>query len=156
MRGLELRVPPLALALAFAVAMGLAALALPFATFATLALPGRVVGAGALLLAGVSVALAGVWAFRRQRTTVNPLAPERATSLVTSGIYRASRNPMYLGFLLALAGWAVFLANAVAALLLPCFVAWMNRWQIQPEERALAARFGPEFAAYAQRVRRWL
>ena len=76
--------------------------------------------------------------------------------VVSSGVYRVSRNPMYLGFLLALAGWAVYLSNAGAALLLPAFVAYMTRFQIKPEERALLVKFGPEFAQYMSRVRRWL
>ena len=63
---------------------------------------------------------------------------------------------MYLGFLLALGGWAIFLANAVSALLLPLFVLYMNRFQIAPEERALAARFGQQFEDYRRSVRRWL
>jgi protein-S-isoprenylcysteine O-methyltransferase Ste14 len=109
-----------------------------------------------LALAGALVALAGVVAFRRQETTVNPLTPSESSSLVASGIYRFSRNPMYLGFVLALLGWAAFLGNWVSALLLPAFVAYMSRFQIQPEERALAERFGPEFIAYSQSVRRWL
>jgi protein-S-isoprenylcysteine O-methyltransferase Ste14 len=63
---------------------------------------------------------------------------------------------MYLGFLLALAGWAVYLSNVAAALLLPAFVAYMNQYQVKPEERALLAKFGPEFAHYMSRVRRWI
>jgi protein-S-isoprenylcysteine O-methyltransferase Ste14 len=63
---------------------------------------------------------------------------------------------MYLGFLLVLAGWCVYLTNWASALLLPAFVAYMNRFQIQPEERALSARFGHQFAGYAKTVRRWL
>ena len=102
------------------------------------------------------VSAAGVVAFRRSRTTVNPLSPEQASSLVVHGIYRFTRNPMYLGFLLALTGWSVHLANLAAVLLLPVFVAYMNRFQIQPEERALLQNFGARFAAYTQAVRRWL
>jgi protein-S-isoprenylcysteine O-methyltransferase Ste14 len=75
---------------------------------------------------------------------------------VSGGIYRFTRNPMYLGRLLQLAGWAVFLSNALAALLLPVYVLYINRFQVQPEERALLERFGSEYAAYQQRVRRWL
>jgi protein-S-isoprenylcysteine O-methyltransferase Ste14 len=72
------------------------------------------------------------------------------------GVYRISRNPMYLGFLLALAGWAVYLSNAGAAVLVPAFVAYMTQFQIKPEERALLAKFDSEFAQYTSRVRRWL
>lgn len=109
----------------------------------------------ALAAAGGTLALAGVWAFARSRTTVNPLAPQRARALVTGGVYRYTRNPMYLGMLLALAGWAVWLGNAAALLALPLFVAVLNTLQIRPEEAALRARFGADYARYAQRVRRW-
>lgn len=76
--------------------------------------------------------------------------------MVTSGVYRVSRNPMYLGFLLALAWWVVFLSHLLAFALLPLFMWYMNRFQIVPEERALAAKFGSEFTEYSRAVRRWL
>jgi protein-S-isoprenylcysteine O-methyltransferase Ste14 len=87
---------------------------------------------------------------------VNPTQPETSSTIVTSGIYRWSRNPMYAGFLLILAGWAVQLASIAAVLLLPAFVLYMNRYQIQPEERALTDKFGAEYLSYRRRVRRWL
>jgi len=152
MHALELRIPPLALLLVFATGMVVVAYAVP----AAVAIPWRVALAVALAVAGASVALAGVVAFRKHRTTVNPFTPEQSSSLVSTGIYRFSRNPMYLGFLLALAGLGALLANWASALLIPAFVAYMNRFQIQPEERALRQRFGQEFATYAATVRRWL
>jgi protein-S-isoprenylcysteine O-methyltransferase Ste14 len=79
-----------------------------------------------------------------------------STSLVVSGVYAFTRNPMYLGFLLMLAGLAVFLSNAVGFLLLPAFVFYISRFQIEAEERALTSRFGKEFITYKSRVRRWL
>ncbi|MFT4195282.1 methyltransferase family protein [Ottowia sp.] len=121
-------------------------------------------GGGALVWAvaiglvplGALVALAGVREFARARTTVNPLAPARARRLVTSGVFARTRNPMYLGMLLVLAGWAVWLGNALAWLGLPVFVAVLNVLQIRPEERAMRQRFGDEFERYAVRVRRWV
>ncbi len=110
----------------------------------------------ALAALGGGVALAGVLAFRRARTTVNPLAPQRASALVTSGIYRVTRNPMYLGMLIVLAGWAVWLGNAAAWLGLPLSVALLTVLQIRPEERILAERFGADLKRYAARVRRWI
>ncbi|WP_422879670.1 methyltransferase family protein [Noviherbaspirillum cavernae] len=94
--------------------------------------------------------------FRRASTTVNPVSPGAATSLVSAGIYAFTRNPMYLGFLLGLSGWAVYLSNAAAFLALPFFVLYLNRFQIAPEERALQTLFGGEFSAYRGRVRRWI
>lgn len=152
MPSLQLKIPPVALALIFAGVMAAVAYSLPGAV----PVPFKQVIAILLVLAGITVAVAGVLAFRRHKTTVNPLTPEQSSALVATGIYRVSRNPMYLGFLLILSGWAAFLANIVAVLLLPLFVVYMNRFQILPEEQALAQRFGPSFAVYCQSVRRWL
>lgn len=153
MRFLELRIPPLLLVVVFAAAMtGVARLA----PAATIVIPGRLVALLSLIALGLAITVAGVVAFHRHKTTVNPLAPGEASSLVSTGIYRITRNPMYLGFLLALAGWCVYLGNGAAALLLPAFVAYMNRFQIGPEERALSGKFGPRFTEYAATVRRWL
>ena len=153
MRSLELRIPPLVVTLGFAVAMFGAARAAPGLVYA---LPGNLAIALTLAALGAMAAVAGVIAFRRERTTVNPMTPDAASSIVCSGIYCVSRNPMYLGFLLALAGWATYLSNAASALLLPAFVLYMNTFQIEPEERALLAKFGPPFAQYMSRVRRWV
>ena len=98
----------------------------------------------------------GFASFRRAKTTVNPMKPDSASSLVVSGIYDLTRNPMYLGFLVILVGWAFFLSNALGFIFLPLFVLYMNRFQIEPEERALASVFGEAFASYRSRVRRWL
>lgn len=108
------------------------------------------------LLAGVFISVAGVMAFRKAHTTVDPTKPEKSTSLVASGIYRHTRNPMYVGFLMVLAAWSVYLSNLMALAALPAFVVYMNRFQIQPEERALQARFGTAFTEYKQAVRRWV
>lgn len=150
---LELRIPPVALTIACAVAMVVVARCVPAAH---LEVPARVPLAVLLAVVGIAVALAGVASFRRHETTMNPLAPDRSSALVVSGIYRYSRNPMYLGFLLLLASAGAFLSNAASALMLPAFVAYMNRFQIAPEERALREKFSAEFAAYAASVRRWL
>lgn len=150
---LELRVPPLLVGTVFAAAMLALAMLMPQLS---VGVPFRSTAVAVLLALGVTVAFAGVVAFRRQRTTVNPLNPHASSSVVTSGIYRVSRNPMYLGFLLVLAAWAVHLSNAASALLLPGFVMYMNRFQIEPEERTLLAKFGATFAQYMSRVRRWV
>jgi protein-S-isoprenylcysteine O-methyltransferase Ste14 len=153
MRLLELRVPPVALFMVAALAMGGAA---SVSGEWRVSFPGQLLAASVLLLAAGLVGLASVRAFARHETTVNPLRPERASRLVATGIYRYSRNPMYLSLLLALAAWATWLGSVAAAVVLPVFVWVMNRWQIRPEERALAALFGDEFEAYRRRVRRWL
>ncbi|HEX7030662.1 MAG TPA: isoprenylcysteine carboxylmethyltransferase family protein [Gammaproteobacteria bacterium] len=107
-------------------------------------------------LAGIAVCAAGVLSFQRAGTTTNPLDPGRASKLVVAGIYRYSRNPMYLGFALLLAAWGVFLGNLAALLAVAAFIIYMNRFQVAPEERALEALFGEEYRAYRRSVRRWI
>jgi protein-S-isoprenylcysteine O-methyltransferase Ste14 len=153
MRSLELKVPPVALVLA---AAGLMWLSAHFAPSLAAAVPSREAIALALAGLGLAFAGAGVLAFRQAKTTVNPTRPEATSSIVASGVYGLSRNPMYLGFLFALSGWAVFLANLLAILVLPLFVAYLTRFQIVPEERALSTRFGAEYGTYMRKVRRWI
>jgi protein-S-isoprenylcysteine O-methyltransferase Ste14 len=150
---LELKVPPLIVVVATAALMWLASLLLPQAR---IAIEHR--GSIAAFIAGVGfvIVAAGIVPFMRARTTVDPTRPQGASSLVTGGVYRLTRNPMYLGMLLALLGWAVFLANGPALIFLPAFVLYLTEFQIKPEERALAARFGADYAAYRTRVRRWV
>jgi protein-S-isoprenylcysteine O-methyltransferase Ste14 len=109
-----------------------------------------------LLAGGVAVAIFAVREFRAARTTVNPLQPAAASSMVRSGIYRHTRNPMYLGLLLVLAAWSVWLASPAAVAVLLVVAVYLDRFQIVPEERALAARFAREFDEYRRSVRRWL
>lgn len=150
---LELKIPPAVLVAFTGALMWLASTATPAAA---LVIPGRSLSAALLILTGVIVAGLGVASFRRAKTTVNPVKPGSASVLVAGGIYRLTRNPMYLGFFVVLLGWAIFLANIFAFLLLPAFVFYMNRFQIEPEEKALVALFGQTFVAYKTRVRRWL
>ncbi len=153
MRWLELKIPPVIVGFAFAGAMFGATRIAPGLAFV---LPARLAFTLGLVALGLTVSAAGVIAFRTKGTTVNPLTPGASSTVVRAGVYRASRNPMYLGFLLVLVGWALHLSNAAAFLLLPAFVAFMTRFQIKPEERALLAKFGPEFAQYTAHVRRWI
>ena len=116
----------------------------------------RSLGFGAIAVLGGSVALAGDLEFKRARTTINPFKPQNATVLVTSGVYRFTRNPMYLGLLLVLLGWCLFLCSALALLGPVAFVAYINRFQIVPEERVLLAKFGSAYSEFAASARRWL
>lgn len=150
---MELKVPPVAVAAVFAALMWLVARATPLWT---LPFPGRGGVAVVLVATGVTVGALGIREFLRSRTTVDPMRPERSSALVAAGIYRWSRNPMYVGLLLVLLGWAAYLSNLAAAPLTVLFLRYMTRFQIAPEERILRERFPVEFAQYAGRVRRWL
>jgi protein-S-isoprenylcysteine O-methyltransferase Ste14 len=151
--GLELKIPPPLFCAVVADLMWLTALvAIPF----NFNLPTRLPAAAVFSLLGLVVASAGVISFRRAKTTVNPTRPGSASALVVSGIYRLTRNPMYLGLLLVLLGWGVFLSNALALIWIPVFVIYMNRFQISPEEQALSRLFSHDFLAYKTKVRRWI
>jgi protein-S-isoprenylcysteine O-methyltransferase Ste14 len=109
-----------------------------------------------LVLAGLAFDLLGLLAFRASRTTVNPLKPERTSALVTDGVYRVTRNPMYVGMALLLLAWAVHLSALLPFAGPVVFAFYITRFQIQPEERVLLGLFGDRYSAYAARVRRWL
>lgn len=151
-QNLELKIPPVAVVAIIAGLIALTARLLPmqpwhFTDAKALAF--------ALVTAGAFIAVAGVIAFRQAKTTVNPMKPEESSELVQSGVYRFTRNPMYLGFLLALMGWSVWLASLPGMMWLIVYVLYMNRFQIIPEERILEQHFGSAFSDYRKRVRRW-
>ena len=105
---------------------------------------------------GVLLGGAGVFEFKRVKTTVNPLKPELATSLVSSGVYGVTRNPMYLGLAFLLIAFSIYLSAPVSLVGVIGFVLYINQFQIKSEERAMAAHFGKAFADYRSRVRRWI
>lgn len=153
MRVLERRIPPplvalLGVVLAWVLARLAPGLAYP--------LPARTPIGVLLVLAGGCLAWSGLRAFRQARTTPDPRTPERSTSIVRAGPYRFTRNPMYLGLALALLGVCAYFANPLTLVAVPVFVAYITRYQIIPEERVLAAKFGETYASYARSVRRWL
>jgi protein-S-isoprenylcysteine O-methyltransferase Ste14 len=153
MSSLETAIPPPAVAALAALAMWVISLLAP-----TLQMPAaaRVAACAASALGGLFFSVAGVVSFRRAQTTLDPTEPETASSLVSSGIYRVTRNPMYVGLCFVLFAWGVFLSSAWALLGLLAFVLYLGRFQIAPEERALARLFGTEYTAYQAKVRRWL
>jgi protein-S-isoprenylcysteine O-methyltransferase Ste14 len=116
----------------------------------------RYAAAGLLVAAGLEFDLLGLLAFRASRTTVNPMRPQRASALVTSGVYRITRNPMYVGMCCLLSGWAIYLSALLPFAGPVIFVLYITRFQIQPEERVLGQLFGEQYAQYTTRVRRWL
>lgn len=146
-------IPPPLVAALLAVGMWLTDGALPALRVAfAMRLPAAVFLAGA----GLALVAAAVIAFLRHRTSINPMMPARATRLIIGGVYRISRNPIYLGDLLLLTAFATWLANAANIVFLIGFVWIMNRWQIAAEEQALQRIFGARYTNYCSQVRRWI
>lgn len=150
---MSLRIPPPLVALAGALLMWGIASWFPQLVFA---FPFRQPLAYALGGAGLAFDLVSVAAFVKARTTVTPLAPEKASSLVTGGLYKFTRNPMYLGMLLVLTGIAMWFGSPLNVIVLIGFVAYITTFQIKPEEARLEEIFGADYRDYMQRVRRWL
>lgn len=150
---LKLKIPPV-LILIFLGGLMLAVERLPM--MGHFDFPGRPWVAVIFVMVGIILVGSGVNSFRAADTTVDPLHPDRSSALVTTGLYALSRNPMYLGMAMILAGWSFFLGAWAAFLALPLFVLYMNRFQIAGEEKFLEERFGKAFRDYRARVRRWI
>ncbi len=150
---LELKIPPPVYFLLFAAGMWYLARYVPLVYL--LQAPFTYTGL-VLILCTFLLDLSSLWAFLQAHTTVNPLRPSHTHTLVTHGLYRYTRNPMYLGLLLMLIGWGLFLGALSPFLILPAFVWVITRLQILPEERILQAKFGITYRDYRARVPRWL
>ena len=153
MRALELKVPPPIAAFLVGLAMWVAAYLLPAIPLTDQL---RLTFAGVCAGFGVIVAFLGFLALRQANTTINPVNPEKASSVVTSGIYSYTRNPMYLGLTTLLAGWAAWLSVLWVFLGPVAFMLYLTRFQIVPEERVMSSKFGRDYDEYRKRVRRWL
>ncbi len=153
MPSLELKIPPPIVALLCALVMwAIARNTLPYFIRAELKWALIVI----FVVMGMAFTMAGVFAFHRKKTTVNPLHPEKSSSLVTHGVYRITRNPMYCGMAMFLIAWAIFLDSPMAFAGLPVFIFYIHYFQIIPEEKILAKLFGETFTNYQAQVRRWL
>lgn len=153
MTALENRIPPPIVTAIFALIMWLLS---SFVTPINMAIEFRIGAAVIIAVLAVLFLISGGISFRLAKTTVNPLKPESASSLVVSGVFKISRNPMYVGFALLLLAWCVYLSAPVLLMIVLLFTAVITRFQIIPEERAMLKLFGDEFVAYQQSVRRWL
>lgn len=153
MKRFELLIPPPLVMLLSALLMWLASEFFPALTKAWLH---NVAAAVGIALLGIAVSLTGIATFKRARTTIDPKHPAESSSLIRSGIYRYSRNPMYLGVLLVLVGWMFYLGNLLSILGTFIFIAYITRFQIIPEERLLEEKFQAMFLSYKNNVRRWL
>jgi len=150
---MHLKVPPVAV---FLIAAALLAAGHYLLPSLSVSYPGQVSAALLLGLAGLVPGLQAVVEFIARKTTVNPMAPETATTLVTGGIYRVSRNPMYLGLACVLLAVAIFFGTLTALVIIPGFVWYMTEFQIKPEEDSLRQVFGEDYETYLGEVRRWL
>ena len=153
MTWLELKIPPPVVALLCAMGMvglpdmcGLEAFAVPFQGWV----------AGLVIAFGLSFDLLGLLEFRRHSTTVNPLTPNKSSQVVSSGIYRHTRNPMYLGMAIVLVGVTIWSGSPLGLLMVLAFALYITRFQIEPEERILEAKFGEAFLDYKSTVKRWI
>lgn len=153
MESLQLKIPPPLVVFVAAALMAGAAYAFPGAE---IDIPARVVLAVVFAVIGAVCIGSGIAEFRRHGTTIDPREPQRSSSLVDTGIFRFTRNPMYLGLLVVLTGWAVYLSNLLPFIVLPMYVLYLGKYQIEPEERLLAAKFGDHYEAYRRKVRRWI
>ncbi len=153
MNELKLKIPPAVLFLLCVVLMWLTDRWLSFEALVLL-IPDWVYSLF-LSIGGLTILL-GIIEFRRQSTTINPHKPQDTTAFVKSGIYRLTRNPMYLGMVLILCAAVVRLENMLTVLFIPIFIWYMNELQIKPEEEVMEQKFGDEFLEYKKKVRRWL
>jgi len=108
------------------------------------------------IIIGILLAVTGVKEFKQHKTTISPLDPTKSSSLVASGVYQFTRNPMYLGMLLVLLGWADLLDTILAFSGAVAFFIYISFFQIKPEEDIMKKKFGQNFIQYCEKVRRWL
>ena len=154
MHWLELKIPPLLVFAIAAILEWLSPLVLPeIASGSGLA---RAIVATVCVVASVVLIAAAVLEFRRSQTTVDPTSPDKASSIVESGVYNFSRNPMYLAMVLMLLALGIYLWRVGGIFVIAGFIAYITRFQIIPEERILANKFEENFKAYRRRVRRWI
>ena len=149
---MKLKIPPVVVLSIFGLLMYLLAKFLPFGYFHFF---GRTYMMYFLFVIALLIGVSAVIQFFNQKTTVDPRKPEKVSSLVITGLYRYSRNPMYLAMLLTLLGLSLWLGNAFNYLVAAIFVYYMNHFQIFSEEEALYERFGKEYKTYCSKVRRW-
>ena len=105
---------------------------------------------------GSLIGIIAVYAFRKAQTTVDPGAPDKASKLVIEGIYKISRNPMYLGMFFILLAFIIRIGNLYALPVLIIYVWYITNYQIKPEEVALKNLFGEDYTTYLKNVRRWI
>ena len=109
-----------------------------------------------IIISGLIVTASAVVLFKKNKTTVTPINPSKSTKLVTGGIYKYSRNPMYLGLSFLLSGVSIIINPIGGFVFIPLFIMYLNYFQIIPEENAMTDLFEKEFLEYKKSVRRWI
>ena len=109
-----------------------------------------------ILLIGILILIIPVTKFIKYKTTIDPIEFKKVNKLVTSGIYKYSRNPMYLGLLLIVISSSILYLNIYSVSTPIFFYYWINRFQIQREEVFLTEKFGKEYLSYKTKTRRWI
>ncbi|MAN35284.1 MAG: isoprenylcysteine carboxyl methyltransferase [Candidatus Marinimicrobia bacterium] len=150
---MKLLIPPPIQALLSAIMMCLIS---RYFTHANFSLNGINIFALIFLIIAAIIIILSMYKFKKIKTTISPLRPNKTSSLVKSGIYEYTRNPMYLGLLLMLFSIALFLKNFISFLIIPLFILFITKNQILPEEEALENIFGEEYKNYKNKVRRWI
>ena len=109
-----------------------------------------------IIIFGIIIILSAIVLFKKYKTTITPLKPSKATKLIVSGVYKFSRNPMYLGLLMIVISTSIFYLNIFSIVTPVLFVSWINRFQIGREEIFLTEKFGKEYILYKTKTRRWI
>ncbi len=150
---MRLKIPP---AIVFLVHLLLVWLVAEYLPHTQIEVPGRLALVQVIGTAGVVLGVVAAGLFRRAGTTLDPVGVEKASKIVDSGLYRFTRNPMYLGLTLILIAWIIWKSNGLGILGVISFVWYITEFQIKPEEEALTEKFGEEYEQYRRRVRRWI
>lgn len=150
MKSLELKIPPLLLMVIFGIVSFFISKVDPF-KFERLRYSSILLTCTASLISLWSVVI-----FKNEKTTVDPMNPSKSNRLVVKGIYKYSRNPMYLSFYLWLLAWSIYLGSPMSIVFSLFFVLYLSIFQIQPEEKVLIEKFGKSYEDYTESVRRWI
>ena len=148
---LKTKIPPPLVTIAFGILIYYSTEIIPSVTFTFQGFLGAL-----FLIAGLGVMISAILTFRRLQTTINPLQPDTASSLASTGVFKLSRNPMYLAMLLILIALALYTGAVASIFLLPGFIIYISVFQIVPEEQAMRELFSEAYADYCEQVRRWI
>ena len=150
---MKLLIPPPIVGLIFAAIIWVCNMVFPSGH---ISFAGQLALAVVLVALGFSISVAAAISFKKASTQIDPREPSKSQSIVQTGIFRYSRNPMYLGLVFVLVGWVVWLGNWAGVAFIALFIWYISRFQIAPEEEALKPKFGAEYEAYLRKVRRWI